>query len=497
MNTRKSLVATAMLLALTAAGFGQQGASLTAARAWTNTSGKTITAEYLGIRGTDVALKLAGGKISFVPLASLSAEDNAFVKANRLDYHEKWQAWPPNATEAMVALEVKEEAAESGKFIYTTKNFRFTCDVNLGPVLMRDLARTFELTLQLHEKSPFGVLAKPEKDRFEAKLFGRLDAYKAAGGPEQTAGVYIPKQKVFLAPLELMGVRAGSAGWRKVSDDYDVSTIVHELTHMLTHEMLDNLPIWANEGYAEYIGSIPIQAKAFKTDSEKIREGVRNVFVMSHLRSRSSAKDEQPEWGKQEREKYLQGSDLPPLYRVADVLQMTDEVWTNGPQPPAPVRIPGQPVPLTRMPEPRHPDWTPRLYRTAHLIVYYFIQIEGEKGVEKLRKFLEENRRNMDRFEQLLQEYEAYEKAMVAFKALPGVTELPDGRIQFPSTLTPPKAPEGTPPDVNALKLGGLSALLDGESAEVVGERIESALRKDLGINLTFQPTQAPLRLRR
>jgi hypothetical protein len=37
------------------------------------------------------------------------------------------------------------------------------------------------------------------------------------------------------------------------------------------------------------------------------------------------------------------------------------------------------------------------------------------------------------------------------------------------------------------LKPGGLSALLDGESAESVGVRIESALSKDLGIRLTFE----------
>jgi hypothetical protein len=433
-----------------------------------------------------VALKLAGGKISFVPLASLSTADNAFVKTNRLDYHEKWQAWPTDASQAMVALDVQEEAGESGIFTYTTKNFRFRCDVNLGPVLMRDLARTFELTLQLHEKSPFGILAKPEKDRFEAKLFGRLDAYKAAGGPESTAGVYIPKQKVFLAPLDLMGVRQSSAGWRKISDEYDVSTIVHELTHMLTHEMLDNLPTWANEGYAEYIASIPIQAKMFKTDNDKIREGVRDVFATSYFKSLSEK--QQSSWGKAERTEYLKSGKVPPLRSVAEVLQMTDETWANGGTPKQEPRPPGPRGVRELTPFGiRGVNRLPQLYRTSHLIIYYFIQIEGEKGVAKIRKFLEENRRNMDRYEQYRQDYEDYQKAMLAFYELPGVTKLPDGRFQYPSNLTPPKAPEGEPPDVNALKLGGLSALLDGESAETVGSRIEAALRKDLEINLTFE----------
>jgi hypothetical protein len=37
------------------------------------------------------------------------------------------------------------------------------------------------------------------------------------------------------------------------------------------------------------------------------------------------------------------------------------------------------------------------------------------------------------------------------------------------------------------LKLGGIEALLEGESAAVVGARIENALIKDLGAKLIFQ----------
>ena len=64
-----------------------------------------------------------------------------------------------------------------------------------------------------------------------------------------------------------MGMREADAGWRKVTDDYDPSTIIHELTHMLTHDMLVNLPIWANEAYAEYISNIPIKDTAIADPS--------------------------------------------------------------------------------------------------------------------------------------------------------------------------------------------------------------------------------------
>ena len=167
---------------------------------------------------------------------------------------------------------------------------------------------------------------------------------------------------------------------------------------------------------------------------------------------------------------------------------MTDQEWTYGEKAPVATTGPGRPGgPRLTITPPQRLDRMPRLYRTAHLIIYYFIQIEGEKGVTKLRKFLEENRRNLDRLEQMRQEFEDYEKAVVAFKALPGVTELPDGGFRYPAHLTPPKPPTGTPPDLESLKLGGLKALLDGETPEDVADRIESALRKDLGINLVFQ----------
>ena len=75
---------------------------------------------------------------------------------------------------------------------------------------------------------------------------------------------------------------------------------------------------------------------------------------------------------------------------------------------------------------------------------------------------------------------------MQGFLKLPGVSKLPDGRIQYPSDLQVPQAP--TPPftDPNMVKLGGIDALLGGESAAVVGQRIENALRQDLGVKLKF-----------
>jgi hypothetical protein len=76
---------------------------------------------------------------------------------------------------------------------------------------------------------------------------------------------------------------------------------------------------------------------------------------------------------------------------------------------------------------------------------------------------------------------------MRAFVHLPGVSQTADGRIKYPAGLELPIAPELPFTDPNQLKLGGIGALLGGESAAVVGARIENALRQDLGVRLRFE----------
>ncbi|MCP5547230.1 MAG: hypothetical protein H7A50_07645 [Akkermansiaceae bacterium] len=117
---------------------------------------------------------------------------------------------------------------------------------------------------------------------------------------------------------------------------------------MLTHDMLENLPTWANEGYAEYISRIPIESKSFRTETGDIRKAVIELL---------------------EKELYCGGPSA--LFPISEVLSMNDKTWaTGGPTSGyAPVQRSGDGA--NRM---------QRLYRTAHLIIYYFIHIEGRPG---------------------------------------------------------------------------------------------------------------------
>jgi hypothetical protein len=477
-------------------GMGQQqpaSPSKPMVRQWTNTGGKALTAEYLGVQGVNVMLKMPDGKITPIPLFKLSDADNAYVKQNTFEYHVAWQAWPANAQVSIPTVEVRESPGDAGGFVYTTPHFRFRSNVNLGTSLMKDLAKVFELTYQLHSNSPFGILAKPEDALFEARLFGSQQEYRAAGGPVNTSGVYILKEKKFLAPLDMMGVKASSAGWRKASAaEYDPSTIVHELTHMLTHDMLDTLPLWLNEGYAEYIENIPLENGAFKVSKDKIKQGVLESFVAKYEKQSSHGRSVVVKLKGAERKDFLKSGKLLPLFHVAKVMTMPDPEWVTGQRSgvagpsPRPGPRPGfSPIPID-MSGTSDSRRLPKLYQTAHLILYYYIQIEGEKGVTKIRRFLDANRRQFARYQEYLDDYQIFQGQLKEFMKLPGVTKLADGRIQFPSSLPAPKEPAPPFADPNMVKYGGLEALLDGETVSVVGTRIEEALKQDLGLDLSF-----------
>jgi hypothetical protein len=473
-------------------GWGQQAPAGHAAprvRQWTSDDGKKITAEYLGVQDSNVVIKLPGGKISRIPLEKLARDDQAFVRNDALQYHAPWRAWPAESEVGIVNVMVSEEPGEDGTVVYTTPHFRFRSTVNLGAVLIKELARVFELTHYLHSKSPFGILAKPANGLFDARLFGTSAQYRQAGGLPGTAGIYLHKERIFLAPLDQMGLRpgGGTTGWRK-SAYYDPANMIHELTHMLTHDMLDNLPTWASEGYAEYISHIPLEKGAFKTGNDRIRQGIRERFIREYEQGLSARPARRGQLSPADGIKLLKSGNLPALYKVEKVLMMTDQEWATGMPPARPPQTQG-PLQASRNPPPASQDHArmQRLYRTAHLILYYFIQIEGEKGVAKIRRFLDGNRQHFADYQQYLADYRNYLARIQAFMNLPGVSKLADGRVRYPANLRPPTEPQAPFTDPNMLKLGGIDALLDGESAAVVGARIETALIEDLGAKLIFQ----------
>src|SRR4030095_15100942 len=100
------------------------------------------------------------------------------------------------------------------------------------------------------------------------KLFKDLASYRASGGPVNSGGVYDSRKETFLVPFESIGLKPLGTSFVK-SEDFDSSTMVHELTHQMMHFWLDFLPLWVAEGTAEYTSNLPLHAGRFRVAGAK------------------------------------------------------------------------------------------------------------------------------------------------------------------------------------------------------------------------------------
>lgn len=163
-------------------------------------------------------------------------------------------------------------------FVYTSNHFRYESPVKLDAAAQKTVARLCECAYAANkaigEEIPVLRAAAERGDKkFLVQLQPTMEAYYAAGGPRNSAGVFlgafrrpanlspdaprvireedIAMDKVMI-PFPSVGIGANGS---VVKDDIDTHALVHELTHQ--QFLLNNLPIWANEGWAEYVGYVP------------------------------------------------------------------------------------------------------------------------------------------------------------------------------------------------------------------------------------------------
>lgn len=171
--------------------------------------------------------------------------------------------------------ELKEETLPPGQqgFVYSSNNFIYTSPVQLEPGAQKTLARLCECAYAankaISEVLPVPRAAAPAESRkrkFSVVLQPTMAAYHAAGGPQGSAGVFggqyrsgrhpLKEEDVVadrvMIPFESLGLNRNGAVQK---EDIDTHALVHELTHQ--QFLLNGLPIWANEGWAEYVGYVP------------------------------------------------------------------------------------------------------------------------------------------------------------------------------------------------------------------------------------------------
>lgn len=155
-------------------------------------------------------------------------------------------------------------------FVYETNNYIFFTPVEIDENACDTVGRLFECAYAAN-KAVGEVLPVPrtEEDRtgkkYKVELWPTKQQYVQQGGPSTSSGVFmfsahkgVPISAKTLAtdkvmvPFESLGL---SADGHVVKNDIETHTLVHELTHQ--NFVFNNLPIWCNEGWAEYVGYVP------------------------------------------------------------------------------------------------------------------------------------------------------------------------------------------------------------------------------------------------
>lgn len=401
-------------------------------RSWMLPSGETAQAALQSYDGRTAVVRLLSGQRTSLPADSLGEADRAYLEA--------WLESRPIAIPdqvgvdaGKVAVEIVSEDEANGEFVYRTPHFEFTSDGKLTLNLLRDVARNFEATYELLKALPWGVNPIPEGgDRFHALLVRSRERYKEEGGAPNSGGMYFRSRGLFIVPFDSLGIERLGKSYTKAGD-YRSDTLVHELTHQMMHPWLDLLPQWVIEGTAEYTNAIPLRNGMFRVSAAK--SGLRDYT--NALRSRGG---------------------VPEPYPIDKLFGVSHEQW-------------GEILDSD-------PKESNRLYFTAYLLVNYFMNMDGNGDGTRFVKYL----RAVGKEVALV---EKYRTDLEAFKKLPGVEVLEDGRFRWPNTLTPPATPDilTSPEEQAAFEKSTLAVLLDGRSTNELMAQIRTAYRR-AGIKL-------------
>ncbi|MDA0813503.1 MAG: SHD1 domain-containing protein [Verrucomicrobia bacterium] len=252
------------------------GSSVADERVWTDTQGRKLTAQLLGIESQKARLRLASGKESQVDLEKLSPED--------LHYIQQWKAQRPERITWPEEIDVREkvtvtpvrEDADAREFVYRTEHFEFHSDEKIAGSLIKDFSLAFEATLAAIAALPLNLKPEPPQGHFQ--IGDRFDYY-AAGGLIGTAGVYVPLERHILVPMDGLNLKRVGSELRKNNSDYDNSTLIHEITHQVMHDWLKHMPTWMLEGLSEFMSSLPYANGKFRFGESARKNGIRAALT--------------------------------------------------------------------------------------------------------------------------------------------------------------------------------------------------------------------------
>ena len=247
-------------------------------RSWTDIQDRKIEAGLLRVDEKTVVLKLKDGRELPYPLAKLSAADCKYVEDYRarlgadktldeagksLNFAAPWPQLIKFSEDP--EIHTVEENPEKKHFVYESANYRYVCDVRLAKSVVKGFAVLFEATYLYCRTLPLAFDGGTKVDgKFQILLFEKFEDYVKAGGPDETAGVFVGQSNAVLVPLTSLGVKPVGSSYM-LDRDKSSSTIPHELTHQLSPEgyFEKGAMGWFSEGIAEYVATTPYRSGIF------------------------------------------------------------------------------------------------------------------------------------------------------------------------------------------------------------------------------------------
>lgn len=314
-----------------------------------------------------------------VPAAAASSDDAEDVLPDDLDVLPGRNFSAPWPTITRIEDFVPARTIQDGPdaWIYETRHFRFTANAPIALGAIKEIAKIFEGTLTanlaLPINSPCNHYQVREHGKYNAFLYETVAQYKAAGGPDGSAGVYqgpsgansfavrsvaggkttkvgisdayaISRGRI-LVPFPSLGLEKRGNRYAKGGRRIEAKTLSHEITHHMTIGA-NNYPIWFTEGVAEYVGlSYDVNGRCnFGRNKADFA-----AFVVAHGKKNSGGRG----IGKQ-----------PKVGPLRAFLEQPRSTFMN-------------------------PDRVQISYGFSALLVYYFFHVDGKRDAARIKKFLE------------------------------------------------------------------------------------------------------------
>jgi hypothetical protein len=267
-------MATVSLAFVLTAGVGASETRRAIEREWRHTDGRTLSGALLGIERGTAILRLEGHPRVAVPLDQLSVPDREWIAAWRTSRSPEEALppahWPRAVTRPVPRIEGPVQ--DGSDFIFRTAHYQFVGDAELSIGAVQEFATVAEATWELLQAWPLPAPGKGDA-LLTARVFRDREAYHRAGGAPDSAGIFtggFGRRGALLVPFESLGLESFQGRFTRGAG-YRPRILIHEMTHQIYAPLIRFLPLWLNEGLAEYVALVPYQNGTFRPDRDSMR----------------------------------------------------------------------------------------------------------------------------------------------------------------------------------------------------------------------------------